>query len=772
MFDDYHLIDSSPVDDALAFLLEHLPPRMHLVIVTRHDPQLPHARLRAQGQLTELRATDLRFSRAEAAEFLNGEMGLGLLEQDIATLERRTEGWIASLQLAAVSLQGRDDPTRLIRAFTGSQRYVLDFLIEEVWEQLTEGVRDFLLETAVLDRLNGPLCDALTGQHNGQEMLEFLEHANLFVVPLDQRRNWYRFHHLFADLLRQRLQQTRPEQLSTLQGRASPWYEREGYVDQAIDHALHGSYYERAARLIEEQFGDNFERRDPSTYQRWLAEMPETFVLTRPDLCILHAWFQFTSGHLDEADRCLQAAEELLGASPAESLYSSLDREVLSEAARLKLSGRAAAIRSLMASYVGDLEAAVRCAHQALELLPEPELAWRSAILITLGDAYADLGQMTAAYEARTGALAVGRASGDTNLLMIVNLRLAEILRQQGELPQVIDICRRQLTIADESGISKSAVVGWLLGIWGEVLAELNQLDRALELAQKGAELSARGGDWLYEVLSKLCLVRVLFSSGNIADAQNLIQAMKNVARENALPHWAASQLSAWQARLWLAQSNLNQASQWAEALELEPERYPREVEYIALARVLIAQGKADKASRLLRQLLEAAEAGGRSSSVIEILILQALSAQARSMTAEAATTLEKALALVEPGGFCRIFLDESPPLARLLYEAIVRGKATAYSQQLLALFSKAKPAEKSLKQTPSLGLVEPLSEREIEVLELIAEGLTNQEIANRLYLSLNTVKVHTRNIYGKLDSHHRVQAVTRARALGIIPSN
>jgi LuxR family maltose regulon positive regulatory protein len=777
VFDDYQLIDSSPVDDALTFLLENLPPRMHLVIATRHDPQLPLARLRARGQLTELRATDLRFSHTEAAEFLNGAMGLSLSERDIATLEKRTEGWIASLQLAAVSLQGRDDPTRLIHAFSGSQRYVLDFLIEEVWEQQTAVVQNFLLETAVLDRLNGPLCDALTRQQNGQEMLEFLEHANLFVVPLDQRRHWYRYHHLFADLLRQRLRQTRPEQLSILQGRASQWYEEEGFIDQAIDHALRGDDYERAASLIEDRFGDNYERRDPPKYQDWLAEMPESFLSTRPDLYILHAWFQFATGQLDEADRSLHEAEELLGVDMAEALSFSLDKKASSEAARLKLGGRAAAIRSLMASYVGDLEAAVRYAHQALELLPEQELAWRSATLITLGDAYADMGQMNAAYEARTDALAVGRASGDTNLLMIVNLRLAEILRQQGELQQVIDICQCQLAMAEESGISEASVVGWLLGIWGEVLAELNQLDRATELSKRGAELSTHGGDLLYEVMNTLCLVRVLFSSGNMADAQVVIDAMKNLAQENALPHWASSQLLAWQARLWLARGNLEQASQWAQALESEPEKelsYPHELEYIALARVLIAQGKPDEASGLLIRLLKAAEAGGRTSSMIEVLILQALSAEARGKTAEAIITLQKAFALAELGGFCRIFLDEGPPLARLLYEANARGIAAAYGRRLLAEFSKAKPPEGSpaKMKTPSSGLVEPLSERELEVLQLIAEGLTGQEIADRLFLSPNTVKVHARNIYGKLDVHHRLGAVTRARALGILPPN
>jgi LuxR family maltose regulon positive regulatory protein len=774
VLDDYHSIVSSPVDDAITFLLEHLPSQIHLVIATRDDPQLHLARLRVRGQLTELRATDLRFTSSEATVFLTQVMGLNLSKDDISILENRTEGWIAGLQLAAISMQGSKDAAGFIKSFTGSHRFVLDYLIEEVLEQQSESVQIFLLQTAVLNRLTGPLCDALTGQKDGQATLERLEHANLFIVSLDEERRWYRYHHLFADLLRQRLGQTQPDWVLTLHHRASEWYKDHEFADEAIEHALRGEYFERAAFLIEDQFGDYYERGDQTLLRRWLAEMPEEYVFSRPRLCILHAWNLFSFGQLDAADRGLRVAEKMLDPGIDQELDSSPDENQLSGNDRMKLVGRVAAIRSFSASYSGDIPGTIRYARQALEYLPEQELQWRSGALITLGDAYANQGQMVAAHKARSEALVTGKASGDASILMIVNLRLVEILRQQGKLQQVIDICERQLKRADESGIAESVVVGWLLGIWGEVLAELNDLDRALDQAKKGVKLTARGGDVMHIGSSNLCLVRVLFSSGDKTGAEEVIKSMENTAREYDMPLWTLLQLSAWQVRIWLAQGKLEAASQWVGERELDPDgvlTYLHEAEYIVFARILIAQGRLDEATTLLQRLLEVAEAGGRISRVIEMMLLQSLALQAGDDTTRAMNTLEQALALAEPGGFIRAFVDEGPSMARLLYEALSQGIAPDYVRQLLAAFPVSKP-----EQTPppksrnsEFEWIEPLSERELEVLQLIAEGLTNPEIATRLFLSVNTVKAHTRNIYGKLDSHNRMQAVANARAFGIL---
>ncbi|MFC1976235.1 LuxR C-terminal-related transcriptional regulator [Chloroflexota bacterium] len=777
VLDDYHLIEAQPIHDALTFLLEHLPPQMHLVIVTREDPNLSLPRYRARGQLIELRGADLRFTNAEAAEFLNQVMSLNLSAEDIATLETRTEGWIAGLQLAAISMQGHEDTTSFIKSFTGSHHFILDYLLEEVLEQQPEGIQNFLLRTSILDRLTGSLCDVLTGQDNGQATLEILEHANLFIIPLDDERRWYRYHHLFADLLRQRLRQTQPMQVSTLHHRASEWNEQNGFADQAIEHALHAEDFEQAAHLIEEQADAIWERGEHTKLRRWLEGLPAKLVFSKPQLCIFHAWYLFASGQQDAVERSLQAAEQALDTSADRATETSpIERDQPSGSDRMKLRGRAAAIRAFLASHRGDVPGVIQHSHQALEYLPEQDSAWRSGAAIALGDAHGIKGNMTAAYQARLEALETCKAAGDIYFSMIANLRLALILRMQGQLQRTIEICQQQMQLANESGMPQTVVVGGLLATWGEVLAELNDLDGAIHQAKKGAELTECGGDVATLVWHYLCLVRVLFSRADMCGAEEIIQKMENIFREHDVPPIITNQMAAWQARIWLAQDKLDAASQWVGERGLDAGGDPiylHEMEYIVLARILIAQGRLDETIGLLQRLLEAAETGGRTSRAIEILLLQALAFQAGGETTQAMVALEQALTLAEPGGFIRIFVDEGPPMARLLYKAATRGIAPDYARRLLAAFPVAEPeqTDPSKTQAPKSELVEPLSERELEVLQLIAEGLTNPEIASRLFLTLNTVKAHTRNIYGKLGAHNRTQAVAQARALGILSS-
>jgi LuxR family maltose regulon positive regulatory protein len=775
VLDDYHVTESPPVDDALTFLIEHLPPQLHLVTITRVDPQFSLARLRAQNQLTELRATDLRFTSFEAVDFLNRVMGLDLSAENIAALETRTEGWIAGLQLAAISMQGQEDHTGFIKSFTGSHQFVLDYLLEEVLEQRPEDVQNFLMKTAILNRLTGSLCDALVDQDDGQAILEMLNDANLFIVPLDDERRWFRYHHLFADLLRQRLRLTYPKQIPILHQRASDWYEQNGFIGDAIEHALNGEAFERAANLIEDQFGVKYERGDHTQIRRWLAALPEELVCSKPYLCILHAWNLFTSGQLDAADRSLQVAEQMLGLDTDQTPVDLLEPNQLSETDRRTLLGRASAIWAFIASYSGDVPSTIQYARRALENLPERELSWRGAASIALGDAFMSQGDMQAAYEARSESLVTARATGDTYLLMIASLRLAETLRQQGKLQQVIEICQQQMQSAKDSGISESVVTGWLFGIWGEVLAEFNELDDAEEKAKKGVELTGRGKDVAMIGWSNLCLFRVLFSRGDFTSAEELIQGMGNIAREHDIPIWIPVQLSAWQARLWLKQDKLEVATRWAEERGLAIKgnlSYLHEFEHIVLARILIAEERFEKATELLERLLEGADAGGRTSRAIEILILQALSLQKQGDTSQAIAVMEKALTLAEPGGFIRTFVDEGSSIARLLYETLSRGIVSDYVQRLLAAFPEIEPEKIGSPKSQNLEyeLIESLSEREIEVLQLMAEGLTNPEIASRLYVSLNTVKVHSRNIYAKLGVNNRTQAGTRAKALGILP--
>ncbi len=790
VLDDYHVISaqsidaSTSVDGALTFLLEHLPPQMHLVIATREDPDLPLARLRVRGQLTELRAADLRFSSSEAAEFLNQVMGLGLSAENIVTLESRTEGWIAGLQLAAISMQGHKDAADFIKSFTGSHHFVLDYLIEEVLEGQSESVQNFLLQTAVLDRMTGSLCDAVcsvgtdTDQENGQVTLEMLEHANLFIVPLDEERRWYRYHHLFADLLRRRLRQTQSDRALSLHHRASEWYEQNSFTNEAIEHAFRAEDIERAAHLIEKHVDTLWQRGQHAKLRRWLARLPVELVFSKPHLCILQAWDLFASGQQEAAEQSLQAAEKALVTNGDPGTRTSpVELDQTTGLDRMKIQGRVAAIRAFLAFYRGDVEEINHYAHHALEYLPEEDLTWRSTAIVALGDACSFIGELTTAYQVRIEALEASKAAGNIYMTLIAGMKLAITMRELGKLQRVIEICQQQLQLANESGLSQTAVVGWLLAIWGEVLAELNDLDGAAHHAKKGAELTERGRDLGMIGWSNLCLARVFFSRGDMAGAEEIVQKMENIARDSSVPPWISNLMTARQARIWLAEDKLETVSDWVDERGLEADEEPKylhETEYIVLARFLIAQGRLDEATTHLQRLLEATEAGGRTSRVIEILILQALASQAGGDSVRAMTKVERALTLGEPEGFVRIFVDEGSPMARLLQAALNQGVAPKYIRRILAAFSSDVPVQvdTASSQTDQSKLIEPLSERELEVLQLIAEGLTNQAIASRLFLSRNTVKVHARNINGKLGVHSRTQAVAKARALGILPGN
>jgi LuxR family maltose regulon positive regulatory protein len=795
VLDDYHLIEDQAIHDTLAFLLARLPRQIHMVIATREDPHLPLARLRAGGQLTEVRATDLRFTPSEAAEFLNQVMGLALSAKDLAALETRTEGWIAGLQLAALALQGtismrgQEEATSFVQSFTGSHRFVLDYLVEEVLERQPESIQIFLLQTAILDRLTGPLCDAVrfgyaeppVNQENGQEVLEALDRANLFIVPLDGERQWYRYHHLFADLLRQQLHRAHPEWIATLHQRASDWFEQNNFADEAIEHALRAGNAARAASLMEARADATWRRGEHVKLRHWLDALALKVIRTKPRLCVYHTWYLFAGGRQDEAEQALQACEAMLDASPDLAAGTSpLIRRDLSAADRQMMRGRAAVIRAFIATYNGDVPGIIRHARHALDCLPEQDLTWRRDAALALGDAQGFLGNLGSAYTARLAAAEASRSAGDTVFSLLAHLKVAITLREQGRLQRTIELCQEQIEFATRNGLGRTSVPGGFLSIWGEVLAEMGDLEGALDLVTRGMELTKRSRESLVTGWGYLCLARVLHSKGDTAEATAVAEKVEKNAREHQVPPWIASEMAAWKARSWLAQDKLAAASTWAQQRGLIADGQPRQVDefaffslnaFVVLARILLAQERWDEAIGLLSRLLEAARAGGRTSKAIEILSLQAMAAQARGNSSLALSALENALTLAEPEGFVQTFLDEGPPMAHLLYEALRRGIAPEYVSQLLAAFpvTEPEPADPSTSPTQQSDLLEPLSERELEVLHLIAEGLTNRKIASQLFLSLNTVKGHTRNIYGKLGVHSRTQAVARSQALGLL---
>lgn len=793
VLDDYHLITARPVHEALVFLLDHLPANMHLVIATRSDPPLPLARLRGRGQLTELRQTDLRFTFDEVTEFLNQVMGLTLSVDEVAALAARTEGWIAGLQMAAVSLQGQDmgRVASFIRAFTGSDRYILDYLVEEVLQRQPKRVQTFLLQTAILARLSGPLCDAvveieeptdrrqedslpghLFAAASGREILEYLERANLFVVPLDDRRAWYRYHRLFADLLRQRLHQLRPELAPTLHRRASAWFEQNGLMAEAIDHAVSAGDFERAADLIEGAAETTLMRSEVATVQSWLEALPDDLVRTRPLLCVHHAWLLLLSGHpLDMAEARLQEA---------------IDTDVSGS-----VSGEVAVFRALIATYQGDTRRSAELARQALELLPEKSLFLRSLVAGFLGLNYFYRGDVVTAGEALEEAVRIGQAVGNLMNTVLALCHLAELSILQGQLHQARAYYNQALELAvDEQGRPRP-IAGIALTGLGNLLQEWNDLEGAAHHVSEGLELIKHWGE-VGAISGYIALARLKQMQGDVKGANDMIQKARQLAIKFDAMEMDDILVAAVQARLWIDQDNLEAASHWVKARKVAGDAdswvsaeqsdrtlsLAQAIEYITLARVYIARDQDDKALAMLAALLQVAERAGWLGFVIEILILQALALQKQGNTLQAIAPLERALSLAEPSAYVRSFIDEGPPMARLLYQAATRGIAPAYASKLLAAFETEIQGEEkrvipSAPPLPStLALIEPLSERELEVLQLIAKGLSNQEIAQRLFISLRTVKWHTSNIYGKLGVKNRTEAAAKARELDLLSNS
>jgi LuxR family maltose regulon positive regulatory protein len=781
VLDDYHLIGAPPVHEALDFLLDHLPPQMHIVITTRIDPPLSISRLRGRAQVLELRQDDLRFTVQESAAFLNQLMGLELAAVDVAALASRTEGWIAGLQMAAVSMQGRKDLPAFIRAFTGSNRYILDYLVEEVFQNQPEYVKTFLLYTGVLDRLSAPLCQYLisgfglgaldqpptvTEDQQFQALLEYLERSNLFIFPLDEERRWYRYHRLFADLLHKRLQQMQPRRIQELHNRATDWFEQNGYGDDAIRHAFSAHDVARAADLIERHAEAALKRSESATFLNWVEALPDELISGRPSLCVYHAWAILQNGRpVDQVESRLQDA------------LAHDENETQST-----LQGNVAAVRSRISILQGQIAGTNEYARLALKLLPKENAFFRGIALWDLGMANLVDGDIAGGSRILQEAARSSREEGNVLVAVTTLCRLAGLQMLHGRLYQARDIYQQALDLASGDHNPLPVAREALYGL-GELAREWNDFEAATRYLEQGIELSKQ--HWEMGTLAGiLSLARIKQAQGDEYSVKELMRQARKVAAESSATAIDDRTVALAQALIWIRQGNLTAAEKWAEELGLyndvesvefleptatkssfRPEQHLYKYERVMLARLLIAQERFEQAHSVLDPLLPLAEQRGRRKAVLEILILKALIYQAQDRIPQADLVLERALQLAQEAGYVRVFLDEGPPLERLLRRAASRDVAPVYARKLLAALVVPQEEPHSLAQP----LADPLSEREIEVLRLLATSASGPEIAGDLVIAISTFRSHTKSIYGKLDVNRRSDAVSRARQLGLI---
>jgi LuxR family transcriptional regulator, maltose regulon positive regulatory protein len=743
--DDYHVIHTAAIHQQHAFLLEHQPPCMHQVIVTREDPPLPISRLRARGQVEELRQDDLRFTLAEAAEFLHSVMGLDLAADDVAALESRTEGWAAGLQLAALSLQERGDVRSFVQAFAGSNRYVLDYLFDEVLRQQAVAVQDFLLQTSILDRLCAPLCEAVTGRSDSQQLLHTFEQANLFIVPLDQDRTWYRYHHLFSDLLRHRLRTTQTQSEALLHRRASEWHEAAGHLPEAIQHALSAADWERAAKLISQVSRNIVGRGEIVTLLHWCRALPDEVLRAQPVLCLDYSWSLILAGQHDAAESHLRTIEQV-----------AQDDVVLL--------GETLSAQAQIARTKGDYERTIELAQRALSLLPQADPQPRSLAALTLGLAYSDCGNMRDAEQAFMEAdRAAQQAGGDSVRLMALAF-LSSIQAARGHLHRAAEMARQALQLG--RGLPALASVHSMLGA---LCYEWNDLDAAVKHVQQALELGRQGGHLEVILTAYHGLAWMKQSQGDAAAANAALQIADDLVREANAPPIARASNASVHVTIALAQGDVAAAAHWAAQITTDAADASGLLRGFAQARLLLAQNEKAAAAELLDKLHAAVAQMGRQSAVIAARMLQALAAPT---VTDALAFLSEALALTEAEGYVRTFVDEGEPMAVLLRQAAAKGIAPDYVARLLSAF-ELNAEEHPVSPAPPIGtpspLVEPLSERELEVLRLMAAGLSNHEIADKLIISTGTVKSHVHSILGKLDARDRTQAVLKAQELKLL---
>ena len=747
ILDDYHLVDSKQIDEALNFLIQRMSPQMHLVISSREDPLLPLAKLRARGELTELRDADLRFTPDEASSFLNGAMTLSLSPSDIASLETRTEGWIAGLQLAALSVRAQPNASAFIASLTGSHHFILDYLLEEVLHRQSLPIQNFLFQTSILDRMCGPLCDALLADNtesdgDGQKTLEQIERANLFIVPLDDERRWYRYHHLFGDLLRQRLSMR--ENPRDLYIRASVWSEENGLEIEAFDYAVKANDLDRAERLMKGRGIPLHFRGGAATVIKWLETLPEAELETRPSLLVAHGVALLFISQVMGIEDKLQAAERAI--------------ERIGENSETRdLTGQIAGIRATLAVTKQDPEPIIEQSMRALEYLSESNVAVRTATTWVLGFARQLQGNRSEAKKEYIKAYDASIKIGHPMVMLLTTIGLAELQAQENRLQTAMETFQKVLQLSTNplQTVASLAYIGL-----ARIFYEMNDLDSAQANGEKSLALSR-----LIEYTDRSASCEIFLSHIALArrDYSTAAALLEN-AEEDALLHGYAVQLpriAEAQVRLCLLQGKLEAA---ASIPNLDSIPHSK-------ARILLAKGFAKEAVEILESLRKTALEKKWQDELLKTTVLLSLAYEAGGEKDKAVLMLLEAMEAAEPSGFVRIFMDEGNAMAKLLTGMAKTGPMKNYAAKLLSSFGISDTDNQNIPNAHKGTdlLVEPLSQREIDVLRLIAQGLSNQEICERLFLALSTVKGHNLNIFGKLQVQRRTEAVARARELGLI---
>jgi LuxR family maltose regulon positive regulatory protein len=787
ILDDYHLVTEQAIHTSLTYLVEHLPPQLHLILATRADPPLPLSLLRARGHLLEVRTDELRCTPEEVMAFLKKTVRSQLPQDMIEEVAVRTEGWLVGLQLLGLSLQAHADPGDLLEEVSGSQRYIFDYLIEEVFQNQSASVQTFLLYTSILKRLSAPLCDAILEQSGSQQMLEQLERANLFIVSLDTQRRWYRYHALFTEALRHRLEQTQPALVPILHYRISQWYAQHGRLNEAISHAITAQQWQWAADLIEQVYALIWGNSEHAMVRRWLEKLPAEVVRSRPRLCLAYAKTLFMVAPYTTTERWLQDAETALrGTSPAPTNETAETGTPppSEQHERDNLFGEIAAYRAIITGYyLGQGHSVLTFCKEALAYLSEQNLLARAEVAYAQSLAYHSTGDIVAAIQSAKEATALAQAAGDTSSTILYLCRTAYSLLLHGKLHEVVQLAQQAALLGTTPAGLPHAMVCWASIFHADALLQWNRLDEALDFALQGVRLSEQTETIVALYLGYTLLMRIHLARGEMDAARHAFQEAEEALTKTYSPYRRDAYLIVHWVQFWLASGELERAMNWAQELAQHTgvqSSLAREREDVARARILLAQKMPALALSLLEPLQVSAEQQERWSHVIEMKVLQGLAHSMRHEDKEASTILAQALQLAEPEGYIRIFVDEGAAMATLLSRLRDQERKqgpTPYLDTLLAAFSpggmthkplptgSGQPRGRLLEQP----LVEPLSERELEVLHLVARGDSNQEIAEMLVITLDTVKRHVTHIFEKLGVHNRVQAVARARALDLL---